>query len=54
MPESKEDVCQKVLVGHGMLEHGKDAQTPLAAISLGSDENLDGRPCAMRSWRAQI
>ena len=44
-----------------VLEHGKDAQTPLAAMSLGSDEmslgsdeNSDARPCAMKIWRAQI
>ena len=44
-----------------VLEHGKDAQTPLATVSLGSDEislgsneNSDARPCAMRIRRAQI
>ena len=48
-------------VSYQVLERGKYAQTPLAAVSpgsdemsLGSDENSDARPCAMRIWRAQI
>ena len=44
-----------------VLERGKDAQTPLATVRLGSnemspgsDENSDARPCAMRIQRARI
>ena len=41
------------------LERGKGAQTPLATVSIGSNEMslrsneiLDARPCAMRIWRS--
>ena len=44
-----------------VLKHGKDAQTPLTTVSLGSDEmslwsneNSDMRPCAMGKNRAHI
>ena len=41
-------------IEYNLLERGKDTQTPLSAVSLGSNENSDARACDENSESKKI